>query len=312
MAYPYEYPYTDPNRHNDDWAIQKVKDFEKQIAGLLPVSADYFNERYAFYSDRPEDINGRFIHIATWGSDYWSGSENFPVRTVRRAIELASYVTADVRLKFIAEGVYDVNYLVYTGRGLHITATVPNVVLNYTNVGIHYMTHINISGKSDTERITVRCENPRNLWYMDGGQFVFDNVNFECTVRFNGAAGETYRTGFRSLLVFDSTLTIAYKTEFGDPTDSRGAIYLYNSNFFNTTPNLICRLTANTDTNFIYSRGSRIANTQVISNDTGFKWAKVDINQSTLLTSNSAYAALSNFANTISVQNSVTNITLPA
>lgn len=31
MAYPYEYPYTDPNRHNDDWAINEVK---KCIAGF--------------------------------------------------------------------------------------------------------------------------------------------------------------------------------------------------------------------------------------------------------------------------------------
>lgn len=28
MAYPYEYPYTDPNRHNSDWAINKVKELD--------------------------------------------------------------------------------------------------------------------------------------------------------------------------------------------------------------------------------------------------------------------------------------------
>lgn len=309
MAFNYEYPYVDPNRHNDDWALNRIKELDNKVRGLLPVSADYFNQRYAFYADRPEDINGRYIHIATWGSDFWDGSEAHPVKTVRRAIELASYVTADVRLKFISSGTYNIDYLVYTGRGLHLTATVPDVILNYTNVGIHYMTHVNISGKSDTERITVRCENPRNLWYMDGGQFVFDCVNFECTVRFNGAAGETYRTGFHSVLVFDSTLTIAYKTEFGDPTDSRGAIYLYNSNFFNTTPNLICSLTANSETNFIYSRGSRITNTLVLTNTTGFKWDKVDIGQSLFLTSQSSVNSLEDFVNTISVQNSVSNIT---
>ena len=26
MAYNYEYPYTDPNRHNDDWALKKIKE----------------------------------------------------------------------------------------------------------------------------------------------------------------------------------------------------------------------------------------------------------------------------------------------
>ena len=26
MAYNYEYPYTDPDRHNDDWAFKKIKE----------------------------------------------------------------------------------------------------------------------------------------------------------------------------------------------------------------------------------------------------------------------------------------------
>lgn len=26
MAFNFEYPYTDPNRHNDDWAINKIKE----------------------------------------------------------------------------------------------------------------------------------------------------------------------------------------------------------------------------------------------------------------------------------------------
>lgn len=31
MAYNYEYPYTDPNRHNSDWIINKVKEFEATL-----------------------------------------------------------------------------------------------------------------------------------------------------------------------------------------------------------------------------------------------------------------------------------------
>ncbi len=31
MAYNYEYPYTDPNRHNSDWLINKVKEFEATL-----------------------------------------------------------------------------------------------------------------------------------------------------------------------------------------------------------------------------------------------------------------------------------------
>lgn len=31
MAFNYEYPYTDPNRHNSDWLINKVKEFEATL-----------------------------------------------------------------------------------------------------------------------------------------------------------------------------------------------------------------------------------------------------------------------------------------
>lgn len=31
MAYNYEYPYTDPNRHNSDWLLNKVKEFEATL-----------------------------------------------------------------------------------------------------------------------------------------------------------------------------------------------------------------------------------------------------------------------------------------
>lgn len=34
MAYPYEYPYTDPNRHNDDWVIGKIKDLIEEMTNF--------------------------------------------------------------------------------------------------------------------------------------------------------------------------------------------------------------------------------------------------------------------------------------
>lgn len=34
MAYNYEYPYTDPNRTNIDWILNKIKELEDRVAEL--------------------------------------------------------------------------------------------------------------------------------------------------------------------------------------------------------------------------------------------------------------------------------------
>ena len=39
MAYNYEYPYTDPNRYNDDWLINKIKEVEDiRVHGNIGVT----------------------------------------------------------------------------------------------------------------------------------------------------------------------------------------------------------------------------------------------------------------------------------
>lgn len=35
MAYNYEYPYTDPNRYNADWLLNKMKELEGRLDGIL-------------------------------------------------------------------------------------------------------------------------------------------------------------------------------------------------------------------------------------------------------------------------------------
>ena len=35
MAYNYEYPYTDPNRYNDDWLLNKMKELEGRLDGIV-------------------------------------------------------------------------------------------------------------------------------------------------------------------------------------------------------------------------------------------------------------------------------------
>ena len=35
MAYNYEYPYTDPNRYNDDWLLNKMKELDSRLDGIV-------------------------------------------------------------------------------------------------------------------------------------------------------------------------------------------------------------------------------------------------------------------------------------
>lgn len=53
MAYNYEYPYTDPNRYNADWLINKMKELEGRLDGIveeaLRLTKVYVDERLAGY-----------------------------------------------------------------------------------------------------------------------------------------------------------------------------------------------------------------------------------------------------------------------
>lgn len=53
MAYNYEYPYTDPNRYNADWLLNKMKELEGRLDGILEESLkltkEYVDNRLAEY-----------------------------------------------------------------------------------------------------------------------------------------------------------------------------------------------------------------------------------------------------------------------
>ena len=60
MAYNYEYPYTDPNRYNADWLINKMKELEGRLDGIveeaLRLTKIYVDERLAGYQTQISDI----------------------------------------------------------------------------------------------------------------------------------------------------------------------------------------------------------------------------------------------------------------
>ena len=60
MAYNYEYPYTDPNRYNDDWLLNKMKELEGRLDGIieetLALTKTYVDNRLVTYQTQINDI----------------------------------------------------------------------------------------------------------------------------------------------------------------------------------------------------------------------------------------------------------------
>ena len=60
MAYNYEYPYTDPNRYNADWLLNKMKELEGRLDGIveetLQLTKAYVDDRLANYQTQISEI----------------------------------------------------------------------------------------------------------------------------------------------------------------------------------------------------------------------------------------------------------------
>ena len=83
MAYNYEYPYTDPNRYNADWLLNKMKELEGRIDGILEealkLTKEYVDTRLSEYqaqiaqirkeiqavSDRTDEISEEMVQQVT-------------------------------------------------------------------------------------------------------------------------------------------------------------------------------------------------------------------------------------------------------
>lgn len=79
MAYNYEYPYTDPNRYNSDWLLNKMKELEGRLDGILEealkLTMEYVDTRLSEYqaqitqirkeiqavSDRTDELSAEMV-----------------------------------------------------------------------------------------------------------------------------------------------------------------------------------------------------------------------------------------------------------
>ena len=60
MAYNYEYPYTDPNRYNADWLLNKMKELDARLNGIveetLKLTKEYVDNRLINYQKQISEI----------------------------------------------------------------------------------------------------------------------------------------------------------------------------------------------------------------------------------------------------------------
>ena len=72
MAYNYEYPYTDPNRYNADWLLNKMKELEGRLDGIveetLALTKTYVDNRLETYQSQIESIR-REISVVSQRTD---------------------------------------------------------------------------------------------------------------------------------------------------------------------------------------------------------------------------------------------------
>lgn len=68
MAYNYEYPYTDPNRYNADWLLNKMKELEGRLDGIveetLALTKSYVDNRLKTYQSQIESIRREIAEIS--------------------------------------------------------------------------------------------------------------------------------------------------------------------------------------------------------------------------------------------------------
>ena len=68
MAYNYEYPYTDPNRYNDDWLLNKMKELEGRLDGIveetLALTKTYVDNRLKSYQSQIESIKQEIADLS--------------------------------------------------------------------------------------------------------------------------------------------------------------------------------------------------------------------------------------------------------
>lgn len=89
MAYNYEYPYTDPNRYNDDWLLNKMKELEGRLDGIveetLALTKTYVDNRLETYQSQIDSIRREIAEVS-------QSTNNLSVHVANEVLRLESKI----------------------------------------------------------------------------------------------------------------------------------------------------------------------------------------------------------------------------
>lgn len=76
MAYSYEYPYTDPNRYNSDWMLNKLAELDREpkiitviVGDPIPLDIPVGSIVVAYTNNFKNDIHGVYVKAYSIDND---------------------------------------------------------------------------------------------------------------------------------------------------------------------------------------------------------------------------------------------------
>lgn len=99
MAYNHEYPYTDPERYNSDWILNKVKELEARIVGIqdeiFARAKIYIDEQLQPYQRQIDELKS---DVNRFKLDVETAISDFTASITERQAEFEALVNAQVLL----------------------------------------------------------------------------------------------------------------------------------------------------------------------------------------------------------------------
>lgn len=246
------------------------------------------------------------VFVSKAGNDNNDGSQDHPVATLMKALEIASSKYMDARVEIISAGSYDVDMITNSGN-IHITSRASGVVLNMLRNWINYSCHINIKGLDESP--IVINGNDFNF-YCDGCMVELNHVDLNCDFRmYGGNVNFTENCIIRNLTALSAYVYFGKNIAFKNTVVNRPALQLTNATVYFAYEWTV-ELANDDERQFIVSYGSTFTCTPVPSK-IGGRYASNVMNLGTFVSSPSAYIGIKGLAKSNSFGTAIiSNVTL--
>ena len=284
--------------------IDKINSISNWISNALPTDLNFMNR----YGNNIKTSNDFTFYISSNGNDNNDGSINSPVKTIKKAMILASKQFKDIRINIIDGGTYDLDWITQTGD-LHINTSANGVILNLKRNFINYSSHLNIGGINENSVIIINGNGYQ--FYCDNCLCTFDFCELNCDFRLYGSSATFTRTTLHNLTVLGGYVTFNTGTVFKNTVVNRSAIFSTNSTIYFSSSWKI-ELNENDNHNFFQVFGGQIVCSlaPIIVNE-GNVYEQNIMNLCVFITNNTAYNALKTLVNKNDFRDSIiSNINL--